>query len=273
MGNKNNIFLDEESDPLYDKIITVEEGKRKKWDIVRAHKEGALTLEEVKQLMPTISDDRLLIKVSDIKDAGYGVFANTDFRKGQIITYYRGPVISKTLLEKKKTENVKYITHARQFVPGLLIQIGNVSDDGEWIINPSAELEEDGVGPYINDPREADKINVAFKNLDTRENQDIFISTFKRPGLNMAVTKALINLSKVLPIKINQDDRLIIVVATRAIKRGEELYVYYGETHFDVTKTGIPCSSCSLQNANFEESNCPELKFCDEDCRDNYYHV
>jgi hypothetical protein len=178
-------------------------------------------------------------------------------------------------------KDIRYKTHARQVIPGRYVQVGNMNEEsGEWIVSPSIEVERGGVGPFINDPRDpvtktphSEKINVTFKNIDTRNNQDIVIKTFRRPGVNIIPTKQLINFAKVLPLPLSVEDRLIAIVATRSIKSGEELFINYGETHFDIYESGVSlkCLTCHRINPAMEEIFQPDLKFCDEDCRDNYY--
>jgi hypothetical protein len=314
---KKVLFFDENKDNLYDKIRLVEDGKIVYKDITSSESPKSFTLKQIKEMVPTIGSDDLLIKKSSIEAAGYGVFAHTPIRKDQIVTFYQGPIFSKQDFDIKAANDIRYKTHARQLIPAQFIQVGNMNEEtGEWIGNPSYELHDSGIGPYINDPRDPtikgeeglhrEKLNVTFVNIDTRGNQDMVIKTFKKPGVSVVVTKQLINFAKALPIVLRKGSRLVAIVATRPIKSGEELFINYGETHFDIfggyssedtssseqdTSTGeedsdedtssqdsgidteLKCLACSRPGPSVEEIHEPDRKFCDQDCRDNHYGV
>ena len=267
-----NLLINEALDKRYDKIIILEEGQRGKQrplDIVNTISSTGITITRIKKLAPTIKNGRLEIRPSTIKGAGNGVFAVDNFKKGQLVTYYQGPILPTEEFEKLRLEDVRYVTHARQFVPGRFIQVGNQNPQGKWITDPGEELKESGVGSYINDARGSDRLNVMFKFIDTMTNQEAVMRLLTATGIPL--TKDFINHAKVLPVKIDNAQRLVAIVATRNIESGEELFINYGELHFELIKTGISCSWCGTDDAKQEETKNPELKFCDTSCLENYY--
>jgi hypothetical protein len=223
----------------------------------------------LKRALPTIKKGQLRIGPSGIEGAGNGVFVMETFKKGQIVTYYQGPIYSIEEFDKLKVGELRYITHSKQFVPSKFVQVGNQNMEGEWITNPAEELAESGICSYINDARQDDKQNVVFKFIDTKSNQDKVIRLLTDGGI--PPTKKLIDYAKVLPVGIDNSQRLIVAVASRNIEVGEELFVNYGELHFELVKTGLQCSWCGTEDARVEEVNDSDLKFCDTSCWENYH--
>ena len=297
------IFFVDEPKAVYDKIRVNGE----LCDVVSGTPSGPnqITIAQLRALSPSIVGGDLTLAQSQIAEAGDGVFARRAFEAGEVVTYYQGPIYTREVYERFEALNYRYATHARQFVPGRFVQVGNRvgrrPEGSEWVTDPAVTLAEGGVGPYINDPTGLNVApNVTFQNVDTMENQMVFYK-FLRQTLKKGakLTKLLLNAAKaVYPLDIDLDGRLVAIVATRRIAAGEELFLYYGAGYFErilglrraheedrfakeetvegkrrrflALFTGMQCSQCKLFGARLRTADDATLRFCHRECYESY---
>lgn len=136
----------------------------------------------------------MVVSESLLPNAGHGLFADTDFKKNQIITEYGGEVISSTeALERKKNRcasHIRSLAAMHMCIDGLLV---SPTDDSG------------GGASFINDPRGAKPYNCKFV---VKQQTD-------------GVTRTgLFTMER------------CFVVATVDIRRSEELYVAYGKDYW-----------------------------------------
>jgi hypothetical protein len=143
-------------------------------------------------LIPRIGPGQVVVGESRIKDAGMGLFADRDFARYEVVTFYDGPVFVAPLKEAEIP--VRYVSHTISLGKAYII-FGN---------HPDAELgvEGTGGGALLNELRGRGKHNVRFWK-QTRKTPDELAG-----------------------------DSIMLITATRDIKKDEELYVEYNEGYW-----------------------------------------
>lgn len=204
-----------------------------------------LSAKEIKGLTPKISSGELEIRTSSIPNTGNGTYAGRDFEKGEIISYYSGPILP---FSEVRALPYSHQTHALSIVTGgFYVIVGNERDDGSGALveNPGIELRDGGIGPFLNDARD-ERNNVQFMALDSRVNQEIFVTAIKNGRTRDPNNKFLVR--TLLPVFDRQigsgalsqgvkgktffiGERVMIVHAMRNIRKGEELFVSYGDNY------------------------------------------
>lgn len=188
---------------------------------------------ELKKALPKIATGDLDIRESTIPEAGKGVFAERDFAKNELITYYEGPILS-----KKEADLLPIKTHHKSIVALKYVQVGLLRRDGKEIQNPKEELSNGGIAAFLNDSRSDENNNTSFLILDMKENQKIWVKMIEKARRSDPNNKATVRL--LMPIfdtMIREGGafqlirRIIVVKALRNIKRGEELFASYGNNY------------------------------------------
>ena len=107
----------------------------------------------------TIRNEDLFLSLKDsgIENSGQGVFAETAFRKGDIITKYEGRI-----WRKKPTDEVE-LKYTYQF------------NNGKYLVGINEPKEGMGLGSFVNRPNRGAKANVCF----FESNQKVFIEVFQ----------------------------------------------------------------------------------------------
>jgi SET domain-containing protein len=148
--------------------------------------------------------DGVDIGPSTIPEAGNGVFAARDFEKGEPVTAYEGEIINHAEAQARRSQG--HGSHLRTLV------------SQRWAIDGlrlTPDMRNVGAASMINHG-EKPNCNVLFDWVDTAE----FEADLKKW---MATSFA--------PYP-NPRGRLIVARATRNIRAGEELFVYYGRDYW-----------------------------------------
>lgn len=261
---KVKIYLYLHPDKLYEDLLlsvptTSGSGDKKIEDHVIYKSETEV--EVIKKHAPTIGKGDLEIRTSSIQNIGIGVFAKRSFEVGEIVSYYNGPLYTEDkmyqIMLQDKTYSEPYESHARAFIRGVYVQIGNRTSFDVPIKDPSVELIDDGIGGYINDAHGTHyEYNVEFKNIDSPSNNEIYMKKLVKEGINMEPLvfygmKETPIIGRFVNPLINPRKRLICVVATKPIDAGEELFVYYGSNYFDK----YPSATVDSSSPTFNTSN------------------
>lgn len=166
---------------------------------------GNDSIENLKALLPIIGGDAIEIKPSTIPKAGGGLFAKRAFLENEIVSFYDGATIHHVRSEDLVPE---LRTHARAVFKMRYTLLGNVSRDGTRVINvPDHGM---GGGAWVNDSHDAPKKNnTAFVHVDNAHNDKYFND------------------------KPDAFGRLILLIATRDIRAGDEIFTSYGQTYWD----------------------------------------
>ena len=144
------------------------------------------------RLIPRIGPGQVVVMESRIDGAGMGLFADRDFAPHEVVTFYDGPVFADPGKEEKIP--VRYMSHAISLSKAYVI-FGN---------HPAADIGADGTGggALLNEFRGRGKHNVRFWKQTRITSADL-------PG-----------------------DSIMLITATRDIKRGAELYVEYNQGYW-----------------------------------------
>lgn len=165
--------------------------------------------EAIKARLPVIGEGSLLLAQSTLPGAGFGLFADRDFRNGEIITFYTGP-ISKYIHPSKL--DPFYATHARM-VNSWYTMYGNYTDDGLRRLDTNNAGDREyltgkGGGPFINhNTGVAGQPNSTWYPVRSKEN-------------------------RAKPMDENPFDIIIMIAATRDIDEGEEIFINYGNDYW-----------------------------------------
>ena len=138
------------------------------------------------------------VKMSKIKNAGHGLFALKDFKKDDYICSYEGPIRKKEYVDKANAYQASYLM-THEFLIG--------TDAVSLIVD--AIDENTCFARYMNDPLDK-KLNNVHESVDDS-------SRYLRRGKTWGV---------------------IEMVAKKKIKKGDELYLDYGDTYWmDIDRT------------------------------------
>lgn len=163
------------------------------------------SIEGLKALLPVIGGNDIEIRPSTIPEAGSGLFAKRAFLENEIVSFYDGAMIHHVRSEDLAPA---LRTHARAVFKMRYTLLGNVSRDGTRVIT----VPDQGMGgaAWVNDSHDAPKKNTtAFVHVDNAYNDKYFND---RP---------------------DAFGRLILLIANRDIKAGDEIFTSYGRTYWD----------------------------------------
>ncbi len=184
---------DDENDGATDGNTQIEkEGVLASWATRRAagQEPAALTT-----FLPRVAPGELEVRPSGIRGAGNGVFAARAFKRGQIVTWYDGPIIpwvpARTLPEGLRT-------HARALYMMRYTILGNVDAATLRYITQAAQWRGKGAGACLNDQGAAN--NVTFYPLEAG--------------------------------RTGPFDKIVGIRAARDIAPGEELFIGYGKDYW-----------------------------------------
>lgn len=156
------------------------------------------------------------VKPSKINNAGKGVYAESLYRKGDRVCEYAGNIMDKKLtMDMYLMDRSRYLQEIHPYARDL---------DEKRVIIGDRSLEQCGfkAGVYVNDAGCLNKV-------DSNS-----IASYKS-------TEQKCNVKSV-----RYDDRLYYV-ATKRIKRGEELYAHYG-VHYWLLLNNVPAEQLKLIN-------------------------
>jgi hypothetical protein len=205
------------------------------------------TLRIIKQDCGKIGNGQLYLKKTR---HGNGTFANRVYEEGEIVTYYAGKIRSKTFVDNKIIRyGANWRSHTKAIVASTTVIVGNQSEEtGEFIVDPTTELVDKGLGAYINDPRiregkpNSKAANTRFVMIDTSQNQDLFIQAEKKGAERLKnggdvpdpilIIKALQTNIPLRSPPFQVDGRLVGVLALRRIEKDQQLFCSYGKDYW-----------------------------------------
>lgn len=209
-----------ESDALKVGIL---EDKRKRGDgddeepAVEAKRVKRYQKEEVTAKLTVVDRVNLMIAKSTITNAGNGLFAKRDFEAGEPITGYEGFLVDQK--EARKLVKQKEDTHLRTLISQRYVLDGTKLADGALIDteNPLPQMLGKGGGAFVND-NGASGANAEFEFADDAFNRSV------DDAIEREIKGGPINRSQYKP-----EGRIVFLLATKKIKKGNEIFVYYGE--------------------------------------------
>lgn len=154
-------------------------------------------------LVATVPRNPLVIKPSSIEGAGLGLFAGRDYKKGEVITFYDGEIISHAEAKRREAQSVD--THIRSHIQLKWDIDGRLVDPND----PSK-----GKASFINHKPRGEGANVEFDHVDT--------------NVNKALLEKFLRGQRV---ELDPRERRTFVYALRSIRKGEEFFVNYGKDY------------------------------------------
>ncbi len=152
----------------------------------------------LKKRIPVIGQD-LLVQKSCLISGENGLFAQRNFKKNEIITFYDGKIVD---YQHPSTVPLSLFTHTRSLIPFRFIILGNVEKNSNQPFRSRINSHQTmGGGAFINYSRKY--ANCEFCHIDSMLNE----STLK---------------------ELDPHQRLICIVALRDIQFNEELLIDYG---------------------------------------------
>jgi len=158
----------------------------------------------------TLSDGRVFVKPSLLgAKSGFGLFAGVQFKRGDSITTYDGPLLYKSEVHDEQDTSYMLripnsggcVIDGKVIADEIRANRANPADDGYFYPHKDSEWLHRGAGSMCNDPRDTKKYNARI--------------TFRQPqGQN----KALCQLAPMCAV----------LIATRDIAPREEIYFSYG---------------------------------------------
>jgi SET domain-containing protein len=163
----------------------------------------------------TTTKSKVIVYNSNLDNANNGLFAKTIFHKGDIVCEYAGNIKNKTYMAELYISNYKEYLHLHKYVRDL--------DNDRVIIGDHKLIDNDWMksGVYVNDGACLD-VSVNYNPVKDGKLIATYIDNSKMKQNVEAIT---------------QDDK-IYYVATKRIKKGEEIYAHYGK-HYWLLLSGI----------------------------------
>lgn len=154
------------------------------------------------------------IDESTLEYAGKGLFATRDFATGEAITEFAGYLLDQSDSARLAREgrDANLISH----VGGIWNLDGRRRPDGALIVNAELDLKNLGGASYANDVPYAEA-NARFTFVDCEENHRSASELLARITTQEEMMRAL-------PIALKPRDRITLLVATRPIKAGDEIF-------------------------------------------------
>lgn len=153
---------------------------------------------------------KVVIKKSKIANAGDGVYAQSLFRKGDRVCEYAGDIVDKEhTMDIYLMDRVRYLREIHPYARDL--------DEMHVIIGDrQLGLDPERCGVYVNDAG------------SLKDTSDASIAEYTATSVKC----------NVMPVP-DADNKNIYYVATKRIKRGEEIYAHYG-VHYWLLLNGVP---------------------------------
>lgn len=164
----------------------------------------------------SITKSKVKIQTSNLDNAGMGLFAKAMFHKGEIVCEYAGEIKYKTQMGKLYESDYDEYLKIHKFVRAL--------DRDRVVVGDPKLINDDWMksGVYVNDGA----------CLDTSIKYDLdpnckLIARYHELSMQRQNVEAYVNEDK------------IYYVATKRIKKGDEIYTHYGK-HYWLLLSGIP---------------------------------
>ncbi len=162
------------------------------------------------------------VHMSQIEDAGVGLFATRDFPQGTPITLYEGQRISYHKAQEEEAKDPCNVLHMRSLFPLHTVIDGSRNEDGSKIIDPNSERVGKGGAAFANDALDSSFSNNAeFDVHDWGENKED-------------------------PYNRNPDERHVFIRAHVFIRTSEEIFVNYGPGHWEIVHKCKELQTCPL---------------------------
>jgi hypothetical protein len=189
---------------------------------------------------------------SQIEGAGMGVFATRTFVRGDIITYYEGPIIDWKRLPPNKAA-VDYFperitSHAKMLYALRYTILGNVDDDMQPLKKVSTKaLKGRGGTAFLNDAGDSDYYNnTVFDRIVGKD------------------TSRKIDSQQRNELVLDPRDVAIVIRARVNIGKGQELFVDYGEDYWTRNDTRVDVddqlTTEELRNAIYRPQSQPSAQ-------------
>ncbi len=228
-------------------------------------------LNEIKAKLLTLGD-QLYQGPSGVEGAGLGLFSRVDFKKGDLITWYDGVVVTFAEYDRLKKEDPNYLAYADALASKINI-LSNYrrNETGALVKIPDEELAQfytgRGAFQFMNGGRlHYDSVNVG--KFVIKEARRMVPRNYPLDHLAERERR----LQDEFP-----DSMILVAVAFWDIPAGTELIQSYGDHYMDVLEYGwdtrlLPtCVYCSTL-ATFQCSRCKD-PYCSETCRTDDGHM
>lgn len=214
-GDEDDSWVVDDDDP---ELLKEEEASRQ----LKRYKR-----EEIVNNLYVIDNTNLKLAPSTLGvEAGLGLFALRDFEPGEPITAYEGKVISHQeavlLAQAKKASHLRTLIQLHYVLDGLRLA------DGTPITKPRSQLLGKGGAAMVNDngPTGA---NAEFDFADDAENRAID----KEIETRYEMERQRVDTSRLPPLReYRPEGRTVFIRATKRIRKGDEIFVYYGEDYW-----------------------------------------
>lgn len=166
-------------------------------------------LQEFRQKnLHVLGDGTIEVKTSTLPDAGNGLFALVDFKKGDPITEYTGYILSFEEVKESVKLNPFLRSHMRDLFSMRWVIDGACNELlGDRILDINKERKGKGVAAFANDPynERKQRVNAVFDMVDSKE----------------------MDLSDP-----HWSDRIVFLRASKDIPKGSEIFVSYGPRYW-----------------------------------------
>jgi len=173
--------------------------------------ENVQDLLKLKQNLSTVGNGCYLDKSKYLEKIGikvfqWGLFAERDFKKDEIITWYNGYAVKAP--KKESLLSNEQLSHLRTLFSLNILLVGNYLQNGTKITNPKIQLQGLGGASYINHAKNKKDLNVKFAYITTKDYDQNFDT--RAPHCN---------------------DRIVVVAAIKDIMKNTEFLTSYGEDY------------------------------------------
>lgn len=169
--------------------------------------------EHVKQSLHVLGDGGVLLRQSNIPNAGLGLFANRSFKPCEPITAYTGESVTHQEAIKRRKQGAA--SHLRRHIALRFAIDGSRAPDGMPIVDASQQMQGRGVGAFANHGG-ARRANADFAFVDSPHNE-------------RQMQQFLAGASNV---DFDPDERITYLRATKPIAKGEEILLDYGSDYW-----------------------------------------
>ena len=209
---------DEDSFVVLDKDDTNDE------PVAEAKRAKRFDKDEIAKKLAVVDDVNLTIAKSSIPQAGNGLFAKRDFEIGDPITGYEGQLLKQAdalkLVKEKKDTHLRTLISLRFVLDGTKLSDGTAID----LANPMPQIRGKGGAAFVND-NGASGANAEFELADDAYNHTV------DEEIERELKGGAPSLKNHKP-----EGRIIFIRATKKIKRGNEIFVHYGEDYWNRQK-------------------------------------
>lgn len=143
----------------------------------------------------------LSIKLKKTKDKGLSLFATKDINKGDVIAYYKGKIFRTSTYESPTDGVYSFEVYKKNGEPYKRL-IGDIDENS--FPDPLDKIP--FWGPFANEPSQNQRVNT---DVDINLKENYSDKTFSSPG----------------------EDFIYKLVATRKIRKGDEILWYYGKDY------------------------------------------